>query len=189
MKLPHILLGGCAMALASCGSEGGDSGAYNSTEENTAAENGAGMTPAAAAMGAQDFVNTIAGSDMFEIESGKLAKEKAQAADLKSFGAMLVTDHTKSSNDLKAAAAKASPAASVPAKMPPDMAAKLSALRGASGDAFDRLFVQQQTEGHRKALESLRGYASNGDQQALRDFAEAASPVVDGHLKKLEAHQ
>ena len=48
-----------------------------------------------------------AASDMYEIESGKLAQTKATAPEVKAFGAMLVTDHGKSSADLKAAAAEA----------------------------------------------------------------------------------
>ena len=146
-----------------------------------------GNDMAIAPMMASDFVSTIAGSDMYEIAAGKLAQTMATNADLKSFGGMLVTDHTKSTADLKAAAAEASPAVTVPGTMPAELQAKLDALKAAKGADFDTLFVEQQKEGHQKALDALRSYAVGGDQPSLKTFATNATPVVQGHLDKLNA--
>jgi putative membrane protein len=147
--------------------------------------NMAGMT--VAPMMANDFVATIAASDMYEIAAGKLAQTTATNPALKDFGAMLVTDHTKSSTDLKAAAASASPPATVPTTMPAELQAKLDALKAAKGADFDKLFVEQQKEGHQKALDALKGYAADGDQPSLKTFAGKATPVVQSHLDKLNA--
>jgi len=152
---------------------------------NMSNEMGNGM--ATAPMMASDFVSTIAGSDMYEIEAGKLAQSTATNADLKAFGGMLVTDHTKSTADLKAAAAEASPAVTVPSSMPAELQAKLDALKAAKGADFDTLFVEQQKEGHQKALDALKSYAVSGDQPSLKTFATNATPVVQGHLDKLNA--
>jgi putative membrane protein len=142
---------------------------------------------AMAPMMASDFASTIAGSDLYEIAAGKLAQTNATNADLKAFGGMLVTDHTKSTAELKAAAAEASPAVTVPATMPAELQAKLDALKAAKGADFDKLFVEQQKEGHQKALDALKSYAVSGDQPALKTFATKATPVVQGHLDKLNA--
>jgi putative membrane protein len=48
-----------------------------------------------------DFVKQVAISDMFEIQSNKLAQEKGTAED-EAFAAQMVTDHTKTSTELKA---------------------------------------------------------------------------------------
>jgi putative membrane protein len=45
-------------------------------------------------------VKQVAISDMFEIESSKLAQQKADEA-TKKFAAQMVTDHTKTSSELK----------------------------------------------------------------------------------------
>ena len=42
----------------------------------------------------------VAISDMFEVQSGQLASEKA-LADVKSFGREMTDDHTETSDDLK----------------------------------------------------------------------------------------
>jgi putative membrane protein len=138
-----------------------------------------------AAMAGTDFAATIAGSDMFEVESGKLAQANATNAKLKSFGGMLVTDHTKSTADLKTAAAAATPAIALPAVLPAELQTKLDALKAAKGAAFDTLFLEQQKEGHQKALDALNSYSSTGDVASLKAFAGKASPVVQRHLDEL----
>ena len=142
-----------------------------------------GMAPMAAA----DFAATVAGTDMYEIAAGKLAQTMATMDECKKLGAMLVTDHTKSSADLKTAAGAASPPVTVPAAMPADMQAKLDALKAAKGAAFDKLFVEQQKDVHQKALATLQSYASGGDIPSLKAFAGKGAPVVKGHLDKLNA--
>jgi putative membrane protein len=140
---------------------------------------------AAPAATADGFVTTIAGSDKFEIESGKLAEANATNPDLKAFGKTLQTDHMKSTGLLKAAAAKASPPVTPPAALPVDLQAKLDALKAAKGAAFDALFLDQQIAGHQQALDTLKSYASGGDQASLKEFATNAQPVVQMHLDKL----
>ncbi|MEM5846421.1 DUF4142 domain-containing protein, partial [Pediococcus pentosaceus] len=48
----------------------------------------------------EDFVTEAAGSDMFEIESSKLAAERADPA-TKTFAQQMITDHTKTSMEMK----------------------------------------------------------------------------------------
>ena len=143
---------------------------------------GMAVTP----MAASDFASTVAASDMFEIATGKLAVANATNADLKSFGGMLVTDHTKSSADLKVAAAAATPAVTLPTALPAELQAKVDALKAAKGAEFDRLFLEQQKDGHQKALDALTSYAESGDAPSLKTFAAKAAPVVQAHLDKLD---
>ena len=62
------------------------------------------QTPPAAtgAPTAQDFVNKVAISDMFEIQSSQLAIAKQADADTKPFAEKMVQDHQKTSSELKA---------------------------------------------------------------------------------------
>jgi putative membrane protein len=160
-----------------------DMGTNDSMATDANMANGMAMAP----MAASDFASTIAGSDMFEIASGKLAQSNATNADLKKFGEMLVMDHTKSSADLKTAAAAATPPVTLPTEMPAELQSKIDALKAAKGAEFDKLFVEQQKEGHQKALEALKSYSSSGDAASLKTFAGKATPVVQSHLDKLNA--
>ena len=60
------------------------------------------QTPPTAAPSAQDFVNKVAISDMFEIQSSQLALSKQADTDTKPFAEKMVQDHQKTSAELKA---------------------------------------------------------------------------------------
>jgi putative membrane protein len=183
-----------AIATAAC-QKPADSTADNSTEatlNQDVAVNDmmAGNTTNDMAMApkmASDFASTIAGSDMYEIAAGKLAQTMATKDGNKKFGTMLVTDHTKSSAMLKTAAAAASPKVTLPTTMPAELQTKIDALKAAKGADFDKLFVEQQKDGHAKALDALKSYAASGDQPSLKKFATDATPVVQSHLDALNA--
>jgi putative membrane protein len=186
MTYKHLILAGAALAaLTAC-----DNRRDDVADANVAADTAnldAGEPNAAAPAGtetASGFANKVAASDQFEIESGKLAAANAASADVKAFGTMLVTEHQKSSADLKAAAG---PDLAPAPTLDPDQTAKLAALKGAQGAAFDKLFLEQQVAAHRKAHDLLTAYSGSGDNQSLKGFAAKAAPVVKHHLDRAEA--
>ena len=185
MRLTLALIPAAALALSACDkseapSEDGDSVGTSMPAEATAT--GATAADAMPAT-AQAFVDAAGASDMFEIESSKLARTMGKDPGVKSFAEMMVTDHTHSTADLKAAAAKASPAPTVAPKLTPEQQADLDALKGA-GDNFDKLYAEKQVAGHEKALAMLKAYAASGDAAPLKDFASKSVPIVSGHLDK-----
>jgi len=177
-----------ALALAGC-SGTNDNTTPSATEEANAGAaidvpsgDASGATAEAGmATGAQGFVDNAAASDQFEIESSKLAQTMAKDAAVKDFAAMMVKDHTKSSTELKAAAAKATPAVTVAPKLTSQQQSDLDALKSA-GANFDKLYAQKQVAAHTQALALLQGYAATGDAAPLKDFASKTAPVVSKHL-------
>ncbi len=186
MFLPAI----AAFAFAGCG-RGDDTAAEDraatNMEVNTTAEESANAGESPASMAAADFAAAVAASDMYEIESGKLAGDKAISSELKAFGQMLVADHGKSTADLKTAAAQARPAVAVMPALTQEQRTMLDTLRSASGEEFDRTFANQQKQAHEKALSLLQQYSAQGDVEALKAFASKASPVIKAHLDKVNA--
>ena len=73
------------------------------------------MMPADGAMArnGQEYAMMAAASDMYEIESAKLAMEKSENEEIDALAEMIITDHEKSTADLKTAAAGAEPAITV----------------------------------------------------------------------------
>ena len=188
-----------ALALAGCGSKAADTDAADNTaaadtaaSDTMAADAGAGAgtdaAPPAAAdaampTNAQGFADAAAASDMFEIESSKLAKTKAKNADVKSFAEMMIKDHTASSAELKTTAAKATPPVTVAPKLMADQQALLDSLKAADAD-FDSKYAAAQVTAHQKALALLQGYAASGDSEPLKGFAGKLAPKVSQHLDK-----
>jgi len=178
-----------AVALAACSKPNDEAdnntGAIGNAamSDNTAADADASAS-ATAPVAAGDFANMVAASDRFEIESGRLAASKASSAEVKSFAQMLVTDHQKSSAELKTVASQSSPAIVPDDEIDPEKQGMLGMLQSANGADFDRQFIDQQIAAHEKALSLLQNYAAAGDNEALRGFATKAATVVQGHLDK-----
>jgi len=174
MKAQFLAAAG-ALALAACGS-----GADDAATDATTAEYAAAADAATVAMDAQTFADTAAASDMYEIEAGKLAQEMGSSDAVKDFGGMMVEAHTKSSADLKSAAAEAD-GVTVDPQLTAKHQSDLDALRNA-GEMFDAIYKTQQVAAHEAALALLTDYGTNGDSEPLKAFATNTRPVVEEHL-------
>jgi putative membrane protein len=172
-----------ALALAGCNNDSND--ATTSTDTATPppinATPSAASTTEAAPSTPQGFVDMAASSDMYEIEAAKLAQQMGKSDRVKAFATMMTTDHTKSSNDLKAAVGKAGNGLMVPTAMQAKHQANLDALKNA-GDMFDTTYAQQQVAAHQEALGLLQDQAKSGTVAELKTFASNTAPVVQHHL-------
>jgi putative membrane protein len=186
---------GLALALAGCGpkAENKFASAQNSVADATEAtsnaiSNAAGDVKEAVmpTPSGQEFVDTAAKSDAFEIASAKLAKEKAGSADLKSFAAMMITDHTASTAKIKKAAGEASPKLTPDPMLTDGQQSKLDALNKLSGKDFDKEYADQQVDAHEKALSLMQTYASKGEVASLKTAAGEIAPKVETHLDKIK---
>jgi putative membrane protein len=128
------------------------------------------------------YVEMAAASDLFEIQTGRMAQERGQSAAVRQFGAMLVDHHQRTTAQLSAAA-MASGTMPTPDLMPMQ-AQMIAELRAASGSGFDQVFIRQQIQAHDMALALHSNYAARGDTPALRTVANAAVPVVRQHLEQ-----
>ncbi|MFE0759259.1 DUF4142 domain-containing protein [Inquilinus sp. NPDC058860] len=127
------------------------------------------------------YVQKAAASDQFEVQSGRIASQKATNADVKTFAQMMVDDHTKSSEKI-AAAAKADGSAQAPTTLDPAHNEQLQSLQKVSGPEFDRLYMDMQIKGHTEALQLHRTYSESGDDAKLKAVATEIAPVVSHHL-------
>lgn len=160
-----------------------------SPTSETAMSAGAAASPVAAnaPMTADAFAAEAARSDMYEIQSGQLAQTRGATPAVKQMGAMLVKDHTMTTQKLMDTLTALKRPMNPPGldARRRDMIAKLEA---AQGPAFDQLFHQQQMMAHQEALALHRGYAANGDVPQLKTVAAQAATVVEGHLQHLQSH-
>lgn len=99
---------------------------------------------------------------------------------------MMVTDHTRSSQEMKALIDQRDFAEPIPARLDAEHQAMLDRLKQAKGDAFDREYMSQQMTAHRKALALHQGYAQTGDDAELKAFAAKVIPVVQKHHDMLD---
>jgi len=105
--------------------------------------------PATGAPAAQDFVNKVAISDMFEIQSSQLALAKQADADTKPFAEKMVQDHQKTSSELKAMVDGGKVKATLPTALDSEHQKMLDELKSKSGKEFDSSYDQIQLKAHR----------------------------------------
>lgn len=133
-----------------------------------------------------DYVQKAAMGDMFEVESSRLAAEKAADPEIKDFAQRMVKDHAKSTDKLKSTRAKAKVNDQPPQDMSAEHNAAIEKLRAASGPKFDRLYVEEQHKAHRAAWELHNGYAKTGDNKELKKTAGDTAKTVQAHMKALD---
>ncbi|HEY3694493.1 DUF4142 domain-containing protein [Phenylobacterium sp.] len=131
---------------------------------------------------APDFVSKAAASDMFEVQAAKVAQGRSSNPEVKRFAAMMVTDHTKSTQGLKKAIADSGQAVTPPATLPDDLQRKLDDLNKADAKDFDKTYMDNQVDAHQAALDLMQRYAQDGDVPQIKAFAASTAPVVQKHL-------
>ena len=129
----------------------------------------------------EDFVKEVAISDMFEIESSKLAQQKANAAPVKTFAGQMVTDHTKTSTELKGLVSGGKVKAEVPAAIDSSHQSKLDKLKGLNGADFDKQYVSDQQGAHKDAVDLFDRYAKGGENADLKAWASKTVPALKHH--------
>src|ERR1700722_5279376 len=191
---PNPLLVGAAMAVlsvAAC-SKSADQSNAPSAVTNAEAAATPSANPASTDLSTTDvtkapnFVTLAAASDMFEVQSSKVALQRSTDPGVKKFAQMMTDAHTKTTATLKGLIADQGNL-SPPTSLPSDLQTKLDALGSVSPADFDKTYLDDQVDGHQSALNVMQRYAKDGDQEPLKQFAAETAPTVQQHLNKAKA--
>jgi putative membrane protein len=148
-----------------------------SAGEKTGVNSALGISPTTA-----DFVKEVAISDMFEVESNKLAQAKGNAPE-KAFASQMVTDHTKTSTELKGLVSSGKVKAELPTALDSSHQSKLDKLKAADGKDFSSDFDSMQAGAHKDAVSLFERYAKGGDNPDLKNWAGKTLPTLKHHLE------
>ncbi|MCK1518400.1 DUF4142 domain-containing protein [Bradyrhizobium sp. 190] len=133
----------------------------------------------------EDFIKEVAMSDMTEIEAAKIAQQEGNGEE-KKFAGMMLADHTKTSNELKAMI-PANLRAAVPTSIDDASQKKLAKLRDAKPEDFASEYDAMQVSAHKDAVSLFERYASGGDDPKLKDWAGKTLPALRHHLEMAQA--
>lgn len=152
------------------------------TAESTAATSSPSIGGGTLAAADREFFTLAASSDMLEIETGRLALDKSQNANVRTFAQKMIDEHMKANETLRQVAS--SNGVTPPASISSAHAAHLQKLQGLSGAEFDGEYAAQiGVAGHQEAValfERASREAANADVRAL---AEKALPGKREHLE------
>jgi putative membrane protein len=133
----------------------------------------------------EDFVKEAAMSDMTEIEAAKIAQQKGNS-DEKKFAEIMVTDHTKTTTELKSLV-PADLKAAMPTALDDASQKKIAKLRDAKTEDFASEYDPMQVSAHKDAVSLFERYARGGENPKLKDWAGKALPALKHHLEMAQA--
>ena len=147
-----------------------------SVGEKTGVNSALGISPTT-----QDFVKEAANSDMLEIAAAQTAQQKGNA-DEKKFAEQMITDHTKSSKELKAMVTSGDVKAEIPTVLDASSQKKLDKLHNAEPKDFAGEYDPMQVSAHKDAVSLFERYAKGGDNADLKSWASKTLPTLKHHL-------
>lgn len=179
-----ILTLGCAMALTTFGAA--PSGVAEAQAEAT-------KGPTAGAQVAE-VVRQLHAINQAEIALGKLAEKRAQAPEIKGFGALMVKDHTAADKSLTEVAGKQNidlrAAATNPIVKAMGMAdeARDKRLDGMRGAAFDVAYIAPEASDHELAIQIADAGISQteGEMKQMLEATRSMLTVHRDHARDIE---
>ena len=175
-----MMFGG-AVAQNASGSAATGSMSGNTSATAGATASGTSDTSAKVASGDRKMMRDIAHANISEIAAGKLALEKSQSDDVKTFAQKMIDDHTKAQQELQALAD--SKGVKLPTEPDAKHKALTKAMAGLKGEAFDKRYLKQgglnDHENTHKLLTRVQDKAKDAD---LKAYAAKTIATVDQHL-------
>ncbi|MFC5068883.1 DUF4142 domain-containing protein [Flaviflagellibacter deserti] len=126
------------------------------------------------------FVTKAAMSNMFEIESSKVAVEKAKDPEIKKFAQQMISDHTKAGKEMMAVAPDA------PKELDAAHLAKVEKLKEAEGEKFDAAYIDEQVVAHDEAVALFTKFSTEAETPKLKEFAAKTLPTLKEHQEHVK---
>lgn len=128
----------------------------------------------------EDFVKEAASAGLMEVELGRYAEQNAMNPRVRNFGTMMVRDHSKANDELKAVASQKN--LQVPSTMEDSHMNKLNELKKKTGAEFDKEYMKEMVDDHEKDVDNFRKQSENGSDPDVKAFASRTLPILQMHL-------
>ncbi len=132
-----------------------------------------------------EWATETAGGGMMEVTLGQTAQQQAASQRVKDFGSMMVRDHTKAGDELKAIATAKN--FTLPAMLPEKHQKDVDDLTKKQGSDFDKAYMKMMEKDHEDDVKKFEKAASDATDPAIRDFAARTLPVLRAHLDSAKA--
>jgi putative membrane protein len=133
----------------------------------------------------ETFMMSAAQGGMTEVKLGEVAAKKASKPNVKQFGTMMVSDHSKADKELQAIAAKNG--FTLPSKLDATHKEKIEKISKLSGQYFDKAYVAEMVKDHEKVAAEFEKASKTAQNVELKSFTVNTLPVIKHHLKEAKA--
>lgn len=132
-----------------------------------------------------NFILAAAQGGMTEMKLGELASTSGMRADVKSFGGMMVKDHTAINDDLKALAAQKG--VTLPESLDATHQAMVDQQTALTGSEFDHAYIAGMIKDHKKDAQAFKAESAATQDADIKNFLDKSIPVVEAHLQHVTA--
>lgn len=126
-----------------------------------------------------DFMETAAYGGLMEVELGQYAQQNAQDARVKNFGAMMVRDHSKANNELKALAARKN--ITLPTVLDDKHLDRINDIKEKRGFEFDKEYMAEMIDDHSEDVDNFMKHAEEGNDADIKAFAANTLSILLMH--------
>ena len=134
---------------------------------------------------AAQFLSEAVSGGLMEVELGKLAQQKAVEARVKTFGGMMIRDHTDAGEELKSLAASKNIV--VPETLVAKHQKQIDDLTKKNGVGFDKAYIKMMLKDHKDDIKKFEAAAKNSEDADLKALAAKILPVLRMHLDSAKA--
>lgn len=140
---------------------------------------GAGMTQMK-----DSFAMKAASGGMMEVELGKYASTNASSQEVKDFGSMMVTDHSKANDELMGIIKNSKMTA--PDSMMREQKNIYKKLTKLTGSKFDKEYMKTMVQDHKKDIREFEKASKNEKNNDLKNWASNTLPTLKKHLQSAQ---
>jgi len=127
----------------------------------------------------ENFIEDAVSGGLMEVELGRYAQQNAKNPRVRNFGAMMVRDHTKANDELKALLTQKN--ITVPTTMQDKHHDKMTDIQKKTGTDFDKDYISEMVDDHEKDVDKFKKMAENGTDPELKSFAAKTLPILLMH--------
>lgn len=172
-------------AAVSCkGPSNNDSKAAADSMNQAKTDSGTMKVASSASEEDSKFAVAAASGGLAEVELGHLAEQKSTNPNVKQFGSMMVTDHSKANDELGALAKSKN--ITLPPVPGNDEQMVKSDLSGKSGKDFDKAYIDEMVNDHKKDVKLFEDARSTVKDPDLLTYIDKTLPVLKKHLQHVE---
>jgi len=135
----------------------------------------------------KQFVMDAAKGGNTEIQASQAAISQAQNQRVKDFAQMMVNDHTKAGNELKALVSPKG--ITLSDSIDPKKTGTLENLNQMSGASFDKQYMSMMVKDHQETVKKFQMASEKCDDSDLKTWAAKTLPTIKMHTDSAEAIQ
>lgn len=132
-----------------------------------------------------DFVAKTVELNYGEIKFAQLANQNSSNPEVKKMAAMLVADHTKTLNELKALAS--AKAITVPVEEDDEARRKTERFADEAGKDFDKKWCKEMIDRHEESINKFEKRIDKTEDAELKAWMTKTLPTLKSHRDQLEA--